>query len=95
MTRFTLSERAACKLVGLARTTYRYQPKKRDEESLVTRLKDLAMTYPRYGYLLLHGLLKREGRVVNISWMILVVKWWANSFPFLFQAIKSPVIYRN
>ena len=43
MTRFTLSERAACKLVGLARTTYRYQPKKRDEESLVTRLKELAM----------------------------------------------------
>ena len=65
MTRFTLSERAACKLVGLARTTYRYQPKKRDEESLVTRLKELAMAYPRYGYLLLHGLLKREGRVVN------------------------------
>jgi len=23
------------------------------------------MTYPRYGYLLFHGLLKREGRVVN------------------------------
>ena len=65
MTRFTLSERAACKLVGLARTTYRYQPKKRDEESLVTRLKELAMAYPRYGYLLLHGLLKRERRVVN------------------------------
>jgi len=65
MTRFTLSERAACKLVGLARTTYRYQPKKRDEESLVTRLKELAMAYPRYGYLLLHSLLKREGRVVN------------------------------
>lgn len=65
MTRFTLSERAACKLVGLARTTYRYQPKKRDEESLVTRLKELAMAYPRYGYLLLHGLLKRERLVVN------------------------------
>lgn len=31
----------------------------------MTRLKDLAMAYPRYGYLLLHGLLKREGRVVN------------------------------
>ena len=29
------------------------------------RLKVLAERYPRYGYLTLHEMLKREGRVIN------------------------------
>ena len=62
---YRLSERLACKLVGLSRTAYRYKPKQRDEERVTTRLKELAVEYPRYGYLLLHGLLKREGLVQN------------------------------
>ena len=33
--------------------------------SIRTRLKELAAQYPRYGYLMLHGLLKGEGLVVN------------------------------
>lgn len=32
---------------------------------LRNRLRDLAAKYPRYGYLMLHALLKREGLVVN------------------------------
>lgn len=62
---YKLSERLACKLVGLSRTAYRYKPKQRDYERVITRLKELALEYPRYGYLLLHGLLKREGLVKN------------------------------
>lgn len=62
---FRLSERAACQLVGLSRTAYRYKPKKRTDEQLRTRLKQLACQYSRYGYLLLHNLLKQEGLVTN------------------------------
>ncbi len=44
----------------------RYQrPPGSDELALEKRLKALAEQYPRYGYLLLHGMLKNEGLVVN------------------------------
>lgn len=62
---FKLSERVACKLAGLSRTMYRYQPKSRTDNSIRARLKELATQYPAYGYLLLHGLLKAEGFVIN------------------------------
>ncbi len=63
--RFKLSERVACKLVGLSRTMYRYQSKSRTDDAIRMRLKALATQYPAYGYLLLHGLLKAESLVIN------------------------------
>lgn len=60
-----VSERLACHLVGLSRTAYRYRLRPDTDQSLRARLKALAVEYPRYGYLLLHGLLKAEGLVVN------------------------------
>jgi len=60
-----LSERTACRLARVSRTAYRYQPVVRDDAPLRARLKQLATDYPRYGYLMLHGLLKAEGLVVN------------------------------
>lgn len=62
---FGLSERTACKLVGLSRTAYRYQARPREESALRERLKTLAAEHSRYGYLMLHGLLKAEGLVTN------------------------------
>jgi Transposase and inactivated derivatives len=62
---FHLSERAACNLVGLSRTAYRYKSKLKGDQALRERLKTLAVQHSRYGYLLLHGLLKAEGLVVN------------------------------
>ncbi|QIY07467.1 hypothetical protein FOC33_16985 [Plesiomonas shigelloides] len=61
MEAFRLSERVACKLAGLSRTALRYQPKTNADSSLRQRLKALATLYPRYGYLMLHGLLRGEG----------------------------------
>lgn len=60
-----LSERRSCSLVGLSRTGYRYQKKSKDDEALRARLRELAAKYPRYGYLMLHVLLKKEGLVIN------------------------------
>ncbi len=63
--RYQLSERSACLLAGVSRTAYRYQPVTRGDKPLRERLKILATEYPRYGYLLLHALLKAEGLVIN------------------------------
>ncbi len=60
-----LSERVAFKLAGLSRTALRYQPKTNTDNSVLPRLKALATQYPRYGYLMLHGLLRCEGWVKN------------------------------
>lgn len=60
-----LSERTACRLAGVSRTAYRYQAKPKNDHTLRARLKALAAEQSAYGYLLLHGLLKREGLVVN------------------------------
>jgi putative transposase len=60
-----LSERRACGLVGLGRSTKRYRHRRIDASSLVVRLRELAAEYPRYGYRRLHALLRREGQRVN------------------------------
>ena len=64
-TGFAVSERRSCQLVGLSRSGFRYQAKVKDEQRPRLRLKELASQYPRYGYLLLHNLLKAEGLVIN------------------------------
>lgn len=63
---FNLSERTACELVGISRTAFRYQPTSKDKDApLRAQLKHLAAVYPRYGYLLLHNILKGERLVIN------------------------------
>ena len=59
------SERHACALAGLGRSTCRYRHRRRDPAELVARLRELAAAKPRYGYRFLHTLLRREGRQVN------------------------------
>jgi len=60
-----LSERQGCRLMGVSRSTVRYEAKPENDLALRSRLKELAEKYPRYGYPLLHAMLKREGLVVN------------------------------
>ena len=43
----------------------RYQVKAKDDDPLRTRLRELALEYPRYGYQTLHPILQREGLVIN------------------------------
>jgi putative transposase len=64
--RLGLSQRRACRLVGGARSTIRYQRRGRgDDVALRRRLRELAAQRPRFGYRRLHVLLRREGIVVN------------------------------
>ena len=60
------SERRICRLLGLHRSTARSRPDpERGDGPLADRLRELARRHPRYGYLTLHHMLKREGLVVN------------------------------
>lgn len=62
---YRISERRACELVKLARSTCRYQSTKDGQAALRMRLRDLAATRVHYGYRRLHILLRREGWKVN------------------------------
>jgi putative transposase len=62
---FRVSERRACRVVGIPRSSYRYRSAARDQTPLRLRLRDLAAIRVRYGYRRLHILLRREGWRVN------------------------------
>jgi len=62
---YDMSERSSCQLVSISRSSYHYRAVKSSDAVLRKRLRSLAGYYPRYGYLLLHSLLKEEGLVVN------------------------------
>ena len=60
------SERRTCRLLGLHRSTARSRPEPgRGDGPLADRLRELARRHPRYGYLTLHHMLKREGLVAT------------------------------
>jgi putative transposase len=56
-----ISERRACKLVGIKRWTLRYPRKRQDDATLRKRMRELAHRWPRFGYRRLCVLLRREG----------------------------------
>ncbi len=62
---FRVSERRACRVAGVPRSTCRYRRVARDQTALRGRLRDLAAARVRYGYRRLHVLLQREGWHVN------------------------------
>jgi putative transposase len=59
------SERRACALAGLRRSTFQYKRRRRDPMELTARLRQLASERPRFGYRRLHALLRREGHAIN------------------------------
>ena len=60
-----MSERRACRVLGVDRTSVRYQATRPADAELRERLKALAQERRRFGYRRLHVLLRREGQVVN------------------------------
>lgn len=66
MEQHSMSERAACRLVGLPRSTQRRALVVADDEpELVKCLQRLSAAHPRYGYRRIHRLLLGEGWRVN------------------------------
>ncbi len=66
------SERRACRVLGVDRTSVRYQATRPADTDLRERLRTLAAERRRFGYRRLHVLLRREGHVVNtkrVQWL--------------------------
>lgn len=62
--RFGVSERRACPLMSIERSTMRYQST-RDDSELLAQILELAAKLPRYGYRRIYDRLRRLGVVVN------------------------------
>ena len=60
-----MSERRACKAIGMCRMTMRYETIRPDDAALRDRLNAIARERRRFGYRRLHVLLRREGHIVN------------------------------
>src|SRR5438874_1320913 len=60
MEQFAMSERRACRLVALDRSSYRYEPRADHNAQLREELVKLARQKPRYGYRRLHVLLSKR-----------------------------------
>ena len=60
-----MSERQACRVIGVDRSSVRDRASKPDDGVLRARLKALAQERRRFGYRRLHVLLRREGHAVN------------------------------
>lgn len=59
------SERRACRLLGVNRSTYRYVAHPRTDDGVRERVCELSRARQRFGYRRLTALLQREGRRVN------------------------------
>jgi putative transposase len=62
---FGLSERGACRALGMARATHRYKSRREPQDDLLGRLRKLAAARPRAGYRMLVRILRREGVGAN------------------------------
>lgn len=62
---YGVSQRRACRVMRLARSRWQYRSRRPRREALRTRLRELAVARPRWGYKRLHVLLRREGQQVN------------------------------
>ena len=62
---YGVSERRACKLLEMDRSSYRYEPQEDRNAALREELIRLARQKPRYGYRRLQALLGRRGERVN------------------------------
>jgi len=60
-----LSERRACRLMGLSRSVAQYRSRRREPQGLRKRIVELAGQRPRFGHPRIHILLRREGFVFN------------------------------
>ena len=60
-----LSERRSCQLVGIGRSSFRYQAHPRPDEPLLERIRAISQKRRRFGYRRVWDRLRREGFVVN------------------------------
>jgi len=66
MTERGLSQRHACRLVGMPRSSVRYQSQLRcDESKTVALIRTYAEEHPMYGYRIIAAMVKQDGHAIN------------------------------
>lgn len=60
-----LSERRSCKLAGVNRSTCRYRKKRRDDDQIRKKIKELAVRHPRFGTPRITVFIRKEFGMVN------------------------------
>jgi putative transposase len=60
-----VSERRACAVLGVDRTSVRYRSDRPDDAAVRARMRELAAIRRRFGYRRLLVLMRREGLVMN------------------------------
>jgi putative transposase len=62
-----LSQREACRLVGISRSVCRYQSRLPSDGEIRDKVKEMAQQRQRFGHLRITALLRRQGLKVNHS----------------------------
>jgi putative transposase len=65
MAELDLSLRRACRALGFARSSWHYKSRRPSQAELVNKLRSLASKRPRWGYRMLHLMLRRAGEKIN------------------------------
>ena len=65
ITTYGLSERRACRLLGISRTGFRYERKQPDDTEIIARLQDMAERKPRWGLGKMVDYLRHDGHLWN------------------------------
>jgi hypothetical protein len=61
------SERRACRLIGVNRSAWQYEPLRGQDDAVRVRMREIANERRRFGYRRLAILLKREGKGMNLK----------------------------
>lgn len=62
---YAVSQRRACRVIGVDRGSVRYRSRRPDDGAIRARLRELAAVRRRFGYRRLHILIAREGMIMN------------------------------
>jgi putative transposase len=62
---FLVSERRACKLLAIGRSSYRYEPRADHNAELRSALEELARKKPQWGYRMLGEVLEKQGHAAS------------------------------
>jgi hypothetical protein len=62
---YRVSEKQACRVIQICRTSYRYRSIRDEQVALRMRINEIAKVRVRYGYKRIHVVLRREGWPVN------------------------------
>jgi putative transposase len=67
--RFSVSERRACQILNLPRSSHRYAPRRQthDEKMLIQRLRGFVANHPRHGYRRFWDHLRKEGVAISLK----------------------------